>query len=132
MPQWQKNLYVMFVAEMVVIMGFSLITPFLSLYVDELNRSFGSTAFWTGIVFSVQSLTLALSGPVWGSLSDRFGRKVMVQRVMFGGAGSLVLAGLVHSVEQLVLLNAVQGLITGTVIGLFVKTHNWEPVSIDR
>lgn len=115
MPRWQKNLYVLFVAELVSIMGFAVIYPFLSLYVNELGASFGSTEFWAGLVFSAQALTMAVAAPIWGAVADRFGRKMMVQRAMLGGTVVLGLMGLVRSAEQLVLLRAVQGIITGTI-----------------
>ncbi len=115
MPRWQKNLYILFVAEMVSIMGFSVIYPFLSLYVEELDVSFGSTELWAGLVFSAQGMTMVVASPIWGSLADRLGRKVMVQRAMLGGAVVLALMGLVRSAEQLVLLRAMQGIVTGTV-----------------
>ena len=115
MSQWQKNLYVLFLAELLSITGFAVIFPFLSLYVNELGASFGSTEFWAGMVFSAQALTMAFAAPIWGSLADRFGRKVMVQRAQFGGAVMLVLMAQARSAEQLVLLRAIQGVITGTI-----------------
>ena len=115
MPQWQKNLYVLFLAELLSLTGVTAVIPFISLYVDELDASLGSTEFWVGMVFSAHSLTMAAVAPVWGSLADRFGRKVMVQRALLGGVVILNLMALARSVEQLVLLRAMQGIVMGTV-----------------
>ena len=115
MPQWQKNLYVLFLAELLSLTGVTAVIPFISLYVDELDASLGSTEFWVGMVFSAHSLTMAAVAPVWGSLADRFGRKVMVQRALLGGVVILNLMALARSVEQLVLLRAIQGVVMGTV-----------------
>lgn len=115
-PRWQKNLYVLFVAELISVTGFLMVVPFLSLYIEELDVSFGSVEFWAGMSFSVLALTRIVAGPIWGALADRFGRKVMVQRAMFGGAVLLGLMAFVHSAEQLVAIRAMQGIVTGTVV----------------
>ncbi len=97
-------------------MAFSLIFPFLPLYVQYLGTQTGwSLEFWAGMAFSSQAITMALASPIWGALSDRYGRKVMLERAMFGGTVLLCLMAFVRSAEELVLLRAIQGLITGTV-----------------
>lgn len=97
-------------------MAFSLIFPFLPLYVQYLGTQTGwSLEFWAGMAFSSQAITMALASPIWGALSDRYGRKLMLERAMFGGTVLLCLMAFVRSAEELVLLRAIQGLITGTV-----------------
>lgn len=116
MPQWKRTLYVMFFAQLVTAIGFSSIFPFLPLYVKALGSAWGwSLELLAGLVFSAQALTMMIASPIWGALADRYGRKLMVMRAMFGGAGILLLMGFVRSAEELVLLRAVQGFITGTV-----------------
>lgn len=113
---WQRTLGIMFVAQVVTAVGFSLIFPFLSLYVADLGSSTSlSVEFLAAAVFSAQALTMALASPVWGTVADRYGRKLMVERAMFGGALILLLMGFVQTAEQLVVLRAIQGLVTGTV-----------------
>lgn len=113
---WQRTLYIMFVAQLLTAVGFSVIFPFLSLYVTELgSRSALSVEFLAGAVFSAQALTMMIASPIWGAVADRYGRKLMVERAMFGGAVIMLLMGFVRSGEELVLLRALQGLITGTV-----------------
>ena len=113
---WQRTLYIMFVAQLLTAIGFSSIYPFLPLYVNQLGSSTGvSLELLAGLVFSSQAFTMMIASPFWGSLADRYGRKLMVERAMFGGTGILLLMAFAQSAEQLVLLRAVQGLITGTV-----------------
>lgn len=114
--RWKKNLYVLFVTELLAVTGFLMVVPFISLYVEQLGASFGSVEFWAGVAFSVLPLTRIIAGPIWGALADRFGRKLMVQRAMFGGTLVMGLMAFVHSTEQLVFLRALQGIITGTVV----------------
>jgi len=116
MPGWKRTLYIMFFAQMVTAVGFSSIFPFLPLYVADLGSATGlDLKLLAGLVFSSQALTMMIASPIWGSLADRYGRKLMVLRAMFGGAGILLLMGFARSAEELVLLRAAQGFVTGTV-----------------
>jgi DHA1 family multidrug resistance protein-like MFS transporter len=112
---WQRTLYIMFVAQLITAVGFSSIFPFLPLYVENLGSTSNlSIELLAGLVFSAQAITMMIASPIWGSLADRYGRKLMVIRSLFGGAALLLLMAFVRSAEELVLLRAVQGLITGT------------------
>ncbi len=113
---WRRTLSILFFAQLATAVGFSSIFPFLPLYVKSLGSSMGlSIELLAGLVFSAQALTMMLASPVWGSLADRYGRKLMSVRASFGGAVLLLMMAYVRTGEQLVLLRAIQGLITGTV-----------------
>jgi MFS transporter, DHA1 family, multidrug resistance protein len=58
---------------------------------------------------------MALTAPIWGSIADRYGRKPMLQRALFGGTVIILLMGFARSAEELALLRAIQGAITGTI-----------------
>jgi DHA1 family multidrug resistance protein-like MFS transporter len=113
---WQRNLAVLWIGELIAISGFSVTQPFLPYFVQELGiTGLDQVAFWTGLVASAQSITMAIIAPVWGTLADRYGRKIMVVRAMFGGAVVIGAMGFIQNVQQLVFLRAIQGLLTGTV-----------------
>jgi DHA1 family multidrug resistance protein-like MFS transporter len=114
--RWQRTLWIIFFAQLVTSMGFSIIYPFLPLYVNELGTNTNiSLSFWSGMVFSSQAITMTISAPIWGAIADRYGRKLMVQRAIFSGVILLVLMGFARSAEELTLLRTIQGLTTGTV-----------------
>ncbi|MCY3905576.1 MAG: MFS transporter [Caldilineaceae bacterium] len=116
MAKWRRNLYLLFAVQVLSVAGFSLVFPFLPLYVAELGvATRGSVAFWSGLVFSSQGVTMMLSSPLWGSVADRYGRKPMLVRATIGGALMVVLMGLAQNAEQLVLIRTAQGLLTGVV-----------------
>jgi len=113
---WQRTLYIMFIAQIFTSIGVSVIFPFLPLYIKSLDSTMGlSVEFLAGLVFSAQGFMMMLASPVWGVLADRFGRKLMVERALFGGAIILLLMAFVTTAEQLIVLRALQGAITGTV-----------------
>lgn len=115
MRKWQRNLWATWFAELLAIMGFSSSAPIWSYYIQELGVTSEGIAKWTGIIISAPALTMAVMGPIWGALSDRYGRKVMVIRAMFGGAVLLGLMGFVQTVGHMLVLRLIQGAFTGTV-----------------
>ena len=116
MEAWKRNLYVIWVAELAAIAGFSVVMPFLPYYVQELGiRELHEVELWSGVLFATQAVAMTIASPIWGSLADRYGRKMMVQRAMFGGAIVIGLMGFVGNVWQLAALRAIQGTLTGTV-----------------
>lgn len=111
---WKVVLAIMFVVQMLSVVGFACIMPFLPLYVHALGTvTFLSESLCTALVYSGQALTMMLVSPLWGYLADRYGRKVMVERATFGGAIVLLLMAFPRSAEELVLLRMLQGAISG-------------------
>lgn len=114
--RWQFTLATLFIAQALSAVGFSMIFPFLPLYIESLGSSGGfSTELLAGLVLSAQGITMMIAAPIWGAVADRFGRKKMIMRALFGGALTLALMGFVQNAEQLIFLRAVQGLVSGTV-----------------
>ncbi len=112
---WKWSLYVVAFAQLISASGFSLVFPFLPFYVESLGtRTHIGMEFWTGMVFSALGLTMMISSPLWGAVADRYGRKPMVIRAMLGGSAVMLLMSFARSAEELVLLRALQGMITGT------------------
>ncbi len=113
---WQRNLYAIFVAEFIVIMGFSFVTPFMPLFIQELgNFTNQQAAFWAGIAISASGIALFFSAPIWGIVADRWGRQPMVLRAVFGAGTVLALTGLAPNIYFVVALRFAQGLLSGTI-----------------
>jgi DHA1 family multidrug resistance protein-like MFS transporter len=116
MPSWKRTLVILTAAQFGSTLGFSIIFPFLPLYLHELGTSTSlGVEVLAGLIYSVQALTMAIAAPFWGVVADRYGRKPMVVRAGCGGAVVVLLMGFVQTAEQLVFLRAVQGLVTGVV-----------------
>lgn len=116
MQPWKKTFVTAFVAQILSIVGFSFALPFLPFFVAELGvETKAEQAWWAGIVMASAGVTLALFAPLWGALADRYGRKLMVVRSMFGGTIVLTLMSLVQTVGQLVVCRLLQGVLTGTI-----------------
>ena len=116
MVLWRRNLYILFGVQFLALAGFSIVMPFLPLYIKEIGVvTGGSIAFWSGMVFSSQAAAMMISAPIWGVVADRYGRKLMLVRASLGGAILLAAMGFAQNAEQLTLLRFFQGFVTGTV-----------------
>lgn len=114
MEIWRKNLYLLWGTQFLAMLGMNLVVPFLPFYVRSLGvTDDADVALWSGFAFSATFLTAFFATPFWGTLGDRYGRKVMTVRALFGLAVSQMLIGLSQDVYQLVLFRLLQGGISG-------------------
>ncbi len=70
---------------------------------------------WSGGISFVQALVLAIFSPIWGSVADRHGRRLMLLRVAFGGGTIFACMGLAQNVYQFAVLRIIQGALTGVI-----------------
>lgn len=116
MVDWKRNLYVIWTAQFLSIMGFSFGLPFAPYYMQELGVTDPvDLKFWASLFASAAPLSLCVFSPIWGAVADRVGRKPMMLRAYIGGSIVLTLMGLVTRVEYLIVLRLLQGALTGTV-----------------
>jgi DHA1 family multidrug resistance protein-like MFS transporter len=115
MYHWRRTLAVTAVAQTFSLLGFSFVLPFLPIYVQQFGvHGVAQVTLWAALLSSSASVTMALVSPVWGSLADRFGRKIMVVRSAFSAALLIGLMGAATSLYQLFALSVLQGAFTGT------------------
>ena len=111
---WQRNLFVVLLAQAVTVMGFSFVFPFVPLYVQELGvEGPARAALWSGIAGSAMGLSLFVTGPVWGIVGDRYGRKANMLRALFGSAVLTAATAFVPTVEGLVVMRFLTGMVSG-------------------
>jgi DHA1 family multidrug resistance protein-like MFS transporter len=81
MTSWRRTLGLLAAVQFSSAMGFSIIFPFLPLYLQELGTSTRlSLEVLSGLIYSVQAVTMTIASPFWGAVADRYGRKLMVVR----------------------------------------------------
>lgn len=125
---WRRALYASWLAQVFSICAFAGVMPFMPFYVRQLGvQGEGAIAMWSGLTITVSGLTFTVFAPIWGSLSDRYGRKIMVQRAMFGGAVVLLFMGMVHNVYELLAMRALQGVLTGTISASVILVSSVTP-----
>lgn len=114
MESWKVNLISVWFGCFFTGLAISQILPFLPLYVSQLGvSSHEALSMWSGLTFSVTFLISAIVSPMWGSLADRKGRKLMLLRASLGMAIAILLQAFASNVWQLFLLRALMGLTSG-------------------
>lgn len=88
--------------------------PFLPLYLRDIGATSDANAlFWVGIATAVQGVARLVTGPVWGVLSDRYGRKLMFIRALFAATVTTAIAAVAHAPWVIVVSLSMQGLFSG-------------------
>lgn len=77
---WKQNLRIAWLGNFLTGASFSLVMPFMSLYVEELGARGSQIEFYSGLAVSITALASAIMSPIWGSLADRYGNKPMMVR----------------------------------------------------
>jgi MFS family permease len=111
---WRRNQFAVTAAAFIGFTGFTLVMPFLPLYFAELGvRDPGAIALWSGFSLGVTPAVTAAMAPLWGRLSDRFGRKLMVARSLGSFVVIMSAMAFVQAPWQVFTLRVVQGLFAG-------------------
>lgn len=114
MESWKVNLISVWFGCFFTGLAISQILPFLPLYVSQLGvSSHEALSMWSGLTFSITFLVSAIVSPMWGSLADRKGRKLMLLRASLGMATAILLQAYATNVWQLFLLRGLMGLTSG-------------------
>ncbi|WP_318363204.1 multidrug efflux MFS transporter [Enterobacter sp.] len=114
MEAWKVNLISVWFGCFFTGLAISQILPFLPLYVAQLGvTSHEALSMWSGLTFSITFLVSAIVSPMWGSLADRKGRKLMLLRASLGMAIAILLQAFATNVWQLLLLRGIMGLTSG-------------------
>ncbi|QDZ80308.1 MFS transporter [Priestia megaterium] len=114
MELWKRNLYICWFGSFCTTAGMSLVIPFLPLYIEKLGvHDTSSISRWAGTAFGATFLMAAIVSPLWGSLADKYGRKLMLLRASLGMAIVMTSIGFVQNVYQLVGLRFLMGAVSG-------------------
>ncbi|WP_322922612.1 MFS transporter [Paenibacillus campi] len=115
LEQWKINLIVLWVGLFLLNAGMTMIVPFIALYLSQDLGVHGEhqIALWAGFIFAANFVTSFIFQPLWGKLSDQYGRKVMLLRSGFGMAIIFTLMGFATQAWHLLALRLLNGTISG-------------------
>lgn len=106
---------VLWLGQFCAIAGLTVVVPLLPFYLAGLRTPAQDVPWWTAVALAAPAVTQMLTGPLWGSVGDRFGRKAMVVRAQAGLALSIALMALVATPVQFVACRLLQGAFGGVV-----------------
>jgi MFS transporter, DHA1 family, multidrug resistance protein len=108
----KRNLSILFITLVIMMMGFGIIIPIL----PDLVVKYGGTGVEMGGLMAIFSAMQFLFSPMWGSLSDRFGRKPILMLGVFGNAISMVALGLSTDLWMLFAARGLAGVLSSATL----------------
>jgi DHA1 family tetracycline resistance protein-like MFS transporter len=93
------------------IIGFSMLIPMLPYFVTH----FGASAFVVGLLFATFSLCQLLSAPLWGSVSDRIGRKFVLVTSQIGATIGWTMLAFAPNIGWVFVARIVEGVSGGNI-----------------
>jgi MFS family permease len=105
-----KRLWVLIAVCFVDMIGLMMIAPLLTPYA----RRFGAPDWTIGVLFSSFAIAQLLSSPLWGRVSDRYGRRPALLAGLAGSFFAYLIFGFANSLWLLFVCRSVQGLGGGT------------------
>ncbi len=107
----RSPLAIIFVTVFIDLVGFGIVLPLLPYYAE----TYGASALLVGLLSTSYSLMQFLFNPVWGRLSDRFGRRPLILLSLGGSCVGFLIFGLARNLAVLFVGRMVAG-IAGAII----------------
>ncbi|KPL24834.1 MAG: hypothetical protein AMJ93_01475 [Anaerolineae bacterium SM23_84] len=104
----RRNILILSFALVVVMLGFGMVIPIFPFYIESL----GASGTELGLLVATAALLEFLFAPLWGSISDRTGRKPILLLGMLGYALSSLLMGLSTTLAMLFGSRALSGILS--------------------
>ena len=114
---WKQNLLFTWIAQLLCLAGFASALPFIPVFM-RVKLGIEDTALrgvYVSIFYFASMTSFCICTPLWGMLSDRYGRKIMLLRANFGGALLMPLMGLSPNIAFLIILRFLTSCFSGTV-----------------
>lgn len=107
----KSALATVFLVVVIDLLGFGIVLPLLPFYAQE----FSASAVTIGLLYSVYSFMQLIFSPIWGSWSDRIGRRPIMLMSTFGAVIAYTIFGLAESLTVLFISRIVAGTMGGNI-----------------
>ena len=104
----RRNLYILTFTLFVVMLGFGIVIPIIPFYME----SFGAGGTELGLLVASYAVMRLIVGPVWGTLSDRVGRKPVLMIGVLGYAITMIWFGLATELWMLFAARILSGVLS--------------------
>ena len=113
-PYETRTLWLMVAIQFFMTLSFTVLSPIMPLFLPELGvHGDAAIDLWTGVVNAATPFVAAFASPLWGRLSDRKGRKLMLLRSMVAISIFTGLMGFSQNVWEFLALRALMGAFSG-------------------
>ena len=110
---WQTRLWVFTFCVFFTSASYTMVVPFLPIYLLQLGATEDNVELWAAAVFSICFFLAGTLAPVWGRLADKKGQKVMAVRSALLLCLSYASGGFVQTPLQLLGMRVLQGFANG-------------------
>src|SRR4051812_15798619 len=107
----RSPLFIIFTTVLIDLIGFGMVIPLISLY----GRHYGADGLQLAILGGIYSLMQFFFAPIWGSISDRVGRRPIILLSLAGSTLSYVIFGLAPSFTWLLIARAFGGIFAANI-----------------
>jgi len=104
----KRNLYILTFTLFVVMLGYGIVIPILPFYIESMDA--GGTEL--GLLTASYAVMRLIFGPIWGSLSDRLGRKPILLIGIFGYVVTMLWFGLATQLWMLFAARILSGILS--------------------
>jgi len=109
-PTWQVTMWTMVAVQVIMTLSFTFLSPVMPLFLPHLGvETAEGVDLWSGALSSITSLIAAFAAPMWGRMSDRYGRKMMVLRSAFAIGLFTIMMALAQNVWHMLGLRILMG-----------------------
>lgn len=103
-----RNLWILAFTLVVVMLGYGMVIPIIPFYVEQM----GAGGRELGLLVASYALMRLAFGPVWGAVSDRYGRKPVLMIGVLGYAVTMFFFGLATELWMLFAARVLSGLLS--------------------
>ncbi len=105
-----RAMFTLILSILVDVFGFSMVIPLLP---DLVTVKFGASYFMYGIILSSNAIAVLIYGPLWGKLSDRYGRKPILMISQAGTGIAFLLLAFSNSIYIIFAGRILDGIFSG-------------------
>src|SRR5260221_293114 len=102
---------ILFAIVVIDLIGFGLVIPLLPFY----GERFGASPFTVTVILAMYSLAQLFAAPLWGRLSDRWGRRPVLLVSLAGAVVAYLWMGVAYSLWVLFAARFLQGAMAGNI-----------------
>lgn len=108
----RRNLAILFYTMVVIMLGFGMVIPIIPFYI----KSFGASGSALGALMATYAVMQFIFSPVWGGISDRYGRKPVLMAGILGNALAQLIFGLSTHLWMLFVARTLAGVLSSATL----------------
>jgi DHA1 family multidrug resistance protein-like MFS transporter len=106
------NIIILFFSLIVIMLGFGMVMPLVPFYIER----FGAGGSELGVLIASYGLMQFIFAPIWGDISDRWGRKKVMVIGMLGNGITLLAFGFANSLWTLFAARILSGVLASAMV----------------